>query len=83
MLSLNPASLTSGENGHSTATPVARVADANYAPDDLTVKVTALPSQDPRISGASSTVSGETTPGACSISNLKAPSSRRLGWVPS
>ena len=37
MLSLNPASLTSGENGHSTATPVATVADANYAPYDLTV----------------------------------------------
>ena len=36
MLSLNPASLTSGENGHSTATPSATVADANYAPYDLT-----------------------------------------------
>jgi hypothetical protein len=43
MLNLNPTSLIFGEDGHGTAVRIATIADDNYTPHDLTVKVTALP----------------------------------------
>jgi hypothetical protein len=44
MLNLNPTSLIFGENGHVTPISTATIADVNYTPHDLTVRVTALPS---------------------------------------
>jgi hypothetical protein len=44
MLNLNPTSLIFGENGHVTPINTATIADVNYTPHDLTVRVTALPS---------------------------------------
>jgi hypothetical protein len=45
MLNLNPASLTPSENGRAAPFRVVTIADANYTPHDLAVKVTELPSQ--------------------------------------
>src|ERR1700754_1878848 len=45
MLNLNPASLTSVENGRVAPFRIVTIADANYTPHDLAVKVTGLPSQ--------------------------------------
>jgi len=44
MLNLNPTSLIFGENGHVTPISTGTIADVNYTPHDLTVRVTALPS---------------------------------------
>src|ERR1700676_4385912 len=44
MLNLNPTSLIFGENGHVAPISTATIADVNYTPHDLTVRVTALPS---------------------------------------
>jgi hypothetical protein len=45
MLNLNPASLISGASGRTAPFRIVTIADANYTPCDLAVKVTALPSQ--------------------------------------
>jgi hypothetical protein len=45
MLNLNPASLTSGESSRVAPFRIVTIADADYTPHDLAVKVTALPSQ--------------------------------------
>ena len=44
MLSLNPTSLILDENGRAPPFRIAAIADVSYAPHDLTVKVTAVPS---------------------------------------